>query len=85
MFFRKRYMSKGSAIVGFLLCFLGGMALMWGIDRSGMGGAEAVADGSVVSAEGTWAQGGPVPVSSKDPSWGSKNAPVTIVEYSDFQ
>ena len=80
-------MSKGSAIVGFLLCFLGGMALMWGIDRSGVGGhsTDISADGEVVSAEGEWSQGGPVAVSSKDPSWGSKDAPVTIVEYSDFQ
>ena len=79
-------MSKGSAIVGFLLCFLGGMALMWGVDRSGMGGDTGIeADGAVADSGGTWTQGGAVAVSSNDPSWGSKNAPVTIVEYSDFQ
>ena len=27
-------MNKGTAIVGFFLCFLAGMGLMWGIDRS---------------------------------------------------
>ncbi len=30
-------MNKGSAIVGFILCFLAGMAGMWGIDRSASG------------------------------------------------
>ncbi len=40
-------MNKGTAIVGFFLCFLAGMGLMWGIDRSkgvaisAEGGAEA--------------------------------------------
>lgn len=28
---------------------------------------------------------GPVPVTAADPSWGNANAPVTIVEFSDFQ
>ena len=27
-------MNKGTAIVGFFLCFLAGMGLMWGVDRS---------------------------------------------------
>jgi len=31
-------MNKGSAIVGFILCFLAGMAGMWGIDRASLGG-----------------------------------------------
>ncbi len=80
-------MSKGSAIVGFLLCFLGGMALMWGIDRSGFGhGTDITADGAVAMAEGEWSDAAAaVPVTSKDPNWGARTAPVTIVEYSDFQ
>src|SRR5689334_14632358 len=28
---------------------------------------------------------GPVPVSPADPAWGNRNAPVTIVEFADFQ
>ncbi|MCC6904037.1 MAG: thioredoxin domain-containing protein, partial [Polyangiaceae bacterium] len=74
-------MNKGTAIVGFFLCFLAGMGLMWGVDRS---------KGVAISAEG--AEGGsldhsaaPIPVTSKDPSWGNADAPVTIVEISDFQ
>lgn len=74
-------MNKGTAIVGFFLCFLAGMGLMWGIDRS---------KGVAISAEGAEAgsldhSASPVPVTSKDPSWGNADAPVTIVEISDFQ
>ena len=74
-------MNKGTAIVGFFLCFLAGMGLMWGIDRS---------KGAAISAEGAEAgsldhSASPIPVTSKDPSWGNADAPVTIVEISDFQ
>mgnify|MGYP001171163801 CR=1 FL=1 len=74
-------MNKGTAIVGFFLCFLAGMGLMWGIDRS---------KGVAISAEGAEAgsldhSAAPIPVTSKDPSWGNADAPVTIVEISDFQ
>jgi protein-disulfide isomerase len=74
-------MNKGTAIVGFFLCFLAGMGLMWGIDRS---------KGVAISAEGAEAgsldhSASPIPVTSKDPSWGNADAPVTIVEISDFQ
>ena len=79
-------MSKGSAIVGFLLCFLGGMALMWGVTRAGGGHDGITADGAVAMAEGEWSDAAAaVPVTSKDPNWGSRTAAVTIVEYSDFQ
>ncbi|MBI4704737.1 MAG: thioredoxin domain-containing protein [Deltaproteobacteria bacterium] len=76
-------MSKGSAIVGFILCFLAGMGLMWGIDRgagAGRGGPEIAAEGGVWSDDAA-----AVPVSSKDPVWGSRTAPVTIVEFTDYQ
>ena len=75
-------MNKGTAIVGFFLCFLAGMGLMWGVDRS---------KGVAISAESGAEAGSldhsasPVPVSGKDPSWGNADAPVTIVEISDFQ
>lgn len=77
-------MNKGTAIVGFLLCFIAGMGLMWSIDRSAGRGpsitAEAYADGEPWSDE----DGFPG-VSSKDPMWGSRNAPVTMVIFSDFE
>ncbi|MGK4005576.1 thioredoxin domain-containing protein [Sorangium sp. So ce1036] len=77
-------MNKGTAIVGFLLCFIAGMGLMWSIDRSaGSRGHEisaAYEDGQPWSDEDA-----AVPVSSKDPMWGSRTAPVTMVVFSDFE
>jgi protein-disulfide isomerase len=75
-------MNKGTAIVGFFLCFLAGMGLMWGLDRKGgmSISAESGADGDALDHSAA-----PIPVSSKDPQWGSQTAPVTIVEISDFQ
>ncbi|WP_437785020.1 DsbA family protein [Sorangium sp. So ce1097] len=76
-------MNKGTAIVGFLLCFIAGMGLMWSIDRSaGSRGHEiaAVDDGQPWSDEDA-----AIPVSSKDPIWGSRTAPVTMVVFSDFE
>lgn len=77
-------MNKGTAIVGFLLCFLAGMGLMWGIDRGSVGGStEATA---ALDNPSDWAdEGASVPVSSKDPVWGSRSAPVTMVLFSDFE
>jgi len=75
-------MNKGTAIVGFFMCFLTGMFLMWGLDRgrgpdiqAESGSAGSVPDQSSAS----------VPVSAKDPQWGDATAPVTIVTVSDFQ
>ena len=53
-------MNKGTAIVGFFLCFLAGMGLMWGIDRS---------KGVAISAEGAEAgsldhSAAPIPVTT---------------------
>ncbi len=75
-------MNKGTAIVGFLMSFLAGMFLMWGLDKgkgsdiqAESGSASSIPDQSSAS----------VPVSAKDPQWGNANAPVTIVAVSDFQ
>ncbi len=78
-------MNKGTAIVGFLLCFIAGMGLMWGVDRNGSAhqGGEGI---SAASEGGTWSdEDAAVPVSSKDPVWGNRTAPVTLVLFSDFQ
>ncbi|HMR75224.1 MAG TPA: thioredoxin domain-containing protein [Polyangiaceae bacterium] len=74
-------MNKGTAIVGFFLCFMAGMGLMWGIDRSkGTAiGPESASVGGLDHSES------PVPVTEKDPIWGNADAPVTIVEISDFE
>ena len=80
-------MNKGTAIVGFLLCFIAGGMLMYGVDRNGMsktGGGDEIA--AAHDASGPWSdEEAAVPVSSKDPVWGSRSAPVTLVIFSDFQ
>jgi protein-disulfide isomerase len=73
-------MNKGTAIVGFILCFLAGMALMYGVDHSRKS-YDLSADSSMAWSDDE----SPVPVDSKDPVWGSRTAPVTMVTFSDFQ
>ncbi len=76
--------NTGVAIVGFLLCFLAGVALMWGYDQHRLKGGEIAADTD--TAGGAWDDSeSPIPISSKDPMWGKRDALVTIVQYSDFQ
>jgi protein-disulfide isomerase len=76
-------MNKGTAIVGFLLSFIAGMFLMWGIDRKA--GVEIAAEDSSASAGGGEHSAAKVPVTANDPVWGKADAPVTIVEISDFE
>jgi protein-disulfide isomerase len=76
-------MNKGTAIVGFFLCFLAGMGLMYGMDRRS--GVEIAAEPSGGSAGGGDQSDSPIPVTSKDPQWGKPTALVTIVEISDFE
>jgi len=75
-------MNKGTGLVGFFLCFLAGMGLMYGLDRSHGTGAEPEA---VAMKGGLDHSAAPVPVTAKDPFWGRPDAPVTIVEVSDFE
>ncbi len=76
--------NTGVAVVGFLLCFLAGVAVMWGYDQHRLRAGEITAD--TPSGASTWDDSdSPVAISSKDPMWGHRDAPVTIVEYSDFQ
>lgn len=77
-------MNKGTAIVGFILSFAAGMMLMWGIEKGGQGGLGSSA--TARAAAGAWSdEASPVPVSSQDPTWGNRDAPVTIVLFSDFE
>jgi protein-disulfide isomerase len=76
-------MNKGTAIVGFLLSFLAGMGLMWGIAHEG-----GVEIGAEVASKGGGAEShasSPIPIGDDDPAWGKTDAPVTIVEISDFE
>jgi protein-disulfide isomerase len=78
--------STGVAVVGFLLCFLAGVALMYGFDQRRLHNGEIAADSTGSAGPGSWDDNdSPVPISSKDPLWGKRDAAVTIVEYSDFQ
>jgi len=80
-------MNKGTAIVGFLLCFLAGGMLMYGVDRSGMSAGRHEGDiAATKDSGGDWSDAeAAVPVTSKDPVWGNRSAPVTLVIFSDFQ
>ena len=78
-------MSTGVAIIGFILCFLAGGAIMWGYDSHRLKGGGITADASG-SGGAKWADAdSPIPVTSEDPVWGNRAAPVTIVTFSDFQ
>ena len=59
-------MNKGTAIVGFLLSFIAGMFLMWGVDRRS--GVEIAAEGSTATGEFDHSAAS-VPVTTKDPIW----------------
>jgi protein-disulfide isomerase len=77
-------MNKGTAVVGFLLSFLAGMLLMWGIDRGAPAGGTVTAEN--LQNPTNWDDSAAaVPVTSNDPMWGSRSAPVTIVLYSDYE
>ena len=82
-------MNTGVAIVGFVLCFVAGAGLMWGYDTHKMkngGGITADVAGGGGGNSATWSdEESPVPISSKDPMWGSRTAPVTVVVFSDYQ
>lgn len=75
-------MNKGTAIVGFVMSFLAGMFLMWGIDRSG---GVSIAAESATMGGGVDHSSAAIPVGLDDPVWGKGDAPVTIVEISDFE
>ncbi len=76
-------MNKGTAIVGFLLSFIAGMFLMWGVDRRS--GVEIGAEPNSAVTGDFDHSAASVPVTPKDPIWGKAGAPVTIVEISDFE
>lgn len=77
-------MNTGVAIIGFILCFIAGAGLMWGYSNRKLRTGEITADNAGAGA--AWSdEESPIPVSSKDPTWGKRDALVTIVHFSDFQ
>ena len=77
--------NTGVAIVGFAMSFLAGGGLMWAY-ASTHGLAMGDLAASLSGGGSAWSdEESPVPVSSRDPSWGNRGALVTIVEFSDFQ
>jgi protein-disulfide isomerase len=82
MIFWRKMMNKGTAIVGFLLSFLAGLGLMWGIVRQSPLSLRAEA-GRATPADVQ--ANSPIPITADDPQWGEPDSPVTIVELSDFQ
>ena len=78
----KSGINTGIATIGFLFAALAGGALVWGYDSHG--GKTAVS--AQASASTSWSDAdAAIPITSNDPVWGSRTAPVTIVEFSDFQ
>jgi protein-disulfide isomerase len=76
-------LNPGVATVSLLLTFLAGGLLMWGYDKKQVHSASIAAESTPIA---PWSdEESAVAVSSKDPMWGSRTAPVTIVMFSDFQ
>ena len=76
--------NPGAAAIGFVFFFLAGVLLMWGFDQRRLHNGGLGADGSGATA--AWDDSeSPIPITSKDPMWGKRDAPVTVVVYSDFQ
>ncbi|NRA34711.1 MAG: thioredoxin domain-containing protein [Polyangiaceae bacterium] len=77
-------MNKGTALVGFFLSFMAGMMLMYGIDRKGGIEMSAEPESATAALTGS-ATSEKLPVGPDDAVWGNSDAPVTIIEFSDFQ
>ena len=78
--------NTGVAIIGFILCFLAGAVLMWGYDQQRIQQRRHRAPTRRRRAP-SWADSdSPDPGHEQGPDVGqSRNAPVTIVHFSDFQ
>ncbi len=69
---------KGTAVTGVIVAALAAGAVVYGVTRVGGVGSEA---GVVTPAHAS----AKVPVATADAVWGKESAPVTIVEFSDFE
>jgi protein-disulfide isomerase len=75
-------MDKGTVVVCVLLSFLAGTGLMWGIAQNAKMSPSAELDRS---GPGESHAASPIAVYPDDPVWGKADAPVTLVEVSDFE
>ncbi|MBL8740089.1 MAG: thioredoxin domain-containing protein, partial [Myxococcales bacterium] len=73
-------MTKQTGIMGWVLCLLSGALLSWGLSHASPG-TSAHFNNPLQWDDSAAA----IPVTSKDPMWGSRFAPVTIVVFSDYQ
>ncbi len=71
-------------LAALLVLPLGGGAVGFVAYRHSRKTAQRVAEQAALGAPWSDADS-PVPVTSRDPSWGARDAPVTVVEFSDFQ
>lgn len=78
-------MKRRSVYLGLALCVVVAVAgVVWGVRRSGA--AIPRAELEWVDNPGSWDDSAAsIPVSSADPTWGARDAPVTLVLFSDFQ
>ncbi len=74
-------MTTQTSILGFVLCFIAGMGLMYSSQR-GQPQPEANSHSTTNAPDHASA---PIPVTTADPIWGSPSAPVTLVEFSDLE
>ncbi|MCH2110002.1 MAG: thioredoxin domain-containing protein [Polyangiaceae bacterium] len=78
-------MNKGTAMAAIFASFVAGAFLSWGVLQAQGVGATADKQEKVVSKGSSDHSTAKIPVTKDDPTWGDANAPVTIVEFSDFQ
>nr|MCU0687740.1 thioredoxin domain-containing protein [Polyangiaceae bacterium] len=75
-------MKQGTALVGFLLSFLSGAGLIYGLEHRAPNATRDVVAGAGFAADD---RESPLPVGPGDAVWGSATAPVTATIFSDFQ
>jgi hypothetical protein len=75
-------MNAGTAFVGFMLSFLAGAGLTWGVAQYDEAERRA---SSAPASEPSRQASSPIPIGSDDPARGDARAPVSIVGLSDFE
>src|SRR5690606_18671990 len=74
-------MNKGTAVIGFMLSFLAGSGLTWGVTQH----RSAQPPSSSAPSSAPSLASAPIPIGPDDPARGDVAAPVTLVVLSDFE